>query len=427
MEGMNKFQLGLLIVFGLFIVFGVGIFAIGGLSSNKQALAKPLVWGTFDEKVFDKAVQESAIGQDKTITVTYEQKDPATFDRDFVEALASGAGPDIIFVDNETLVRNEAKLFTIPYENYAARDFRDNFAEAGEIFLTPNGARALPVLIDPLVMYWNRDIFTSAGIATPPKLWSEMYDLSLQLTKKDSNLNVTQSVAALGEYSNVSHATDLLSLLLLQAGTVLTGRTADGVMRPALTTPSGAAERALSFYTEFSNPLRPYYAWNRSLPASKNFFLAGNLALYFGFARESAELRLKNPYLDFDVAPVPQSKDAPRVLTYGKVIGAAIVKNSKDIAGAYRVTSLFSSASFVNALATGTSLPPARRDLLARAPAQSFLAVFYTAALQAKTWLWPDSQKTPLTFKEMIESVTGGRSDVSESVAQAQASLENQF
>lgn len=424
---MNKFQLGLLIVFGLFIIFGVGIFAVGGLSSNKSPTAKPTIWGTIDKKVFEKAIVDSGLSQDKSVVITYVQKDPSTFDQDFVEALASGVGPDLVFVTNQTLARNESKIYPIPYANYSARDFSTNFAEVAEVFFAPNGILALPISVDPLVMYWNRDIFTNAGIATPPKLWSEFYDLAVQLTKKDSNLNVTQSVAPLGEYSNVSHAPELMSLLLMQAGTSIIQRNPDNTLKNVLTTPPLAADRALTFYTEFSNPLRTYYSWNRSLPASKNFFLSGNLALYFGLASESSELRLKNPNLDFDVAAMPQSKDAPRVMTFGNVTGVSIVRNSKDIAGAYRVAVLLSSAPFTQALALGTSLPPPRRDLLAVKPSQPFLAVFYTGALQAKTWIWPDTLKTPLTFKEMIESVTGGRNSVSEAVSQAATSLQNQI
>lgn len=427
MEGMNKFQLGLLIVFGLFILFGVAIFAMGGLSGDTPVVAKPTIWGTFDRKLFEKALADSTLAQDKSVKITYVQKNPATFDQEFVEALASDAGPDLIFVTNETVLRNAQRLYPIPYANYSARDFRTNFAEIGEIFFFPQGIIALPVSVDPLVMYWNRDLFTNLALAAPPKLWSEFYDLASQFTKKDSNFNVTQSSAALGEFANISHATNLISLLFMQAGTSITGWSTEGLVESTVVTPPLAAERALAFYTEFSNPLRPHYSWNRSLPPSKNFFLSGNLAMYFGFASESAELRLKNPNLNFDVAAVPQSKDAPRVTTIGTVTGIAIVKNSKDIAGAYRVATLMSGASFGKTFADAASLPPVRRDLLAVKQTQSFLSTFYTTALQAKTWLWPDVQKTPLIFKEMIEGVTGGRSGVSEAVQQVAASLDSQL
>ncbi len=42
---------------------------------------------------------------------------------------------------------------------------------------------------------------------------------------------------------------------------------------------------------------------------SKNMFLAGDLALYFGFASELDDLKNKNPNLNFDVTLFPQTGD----------------------------------------------------------------------------------------------------------------------
>lgn len=416
---MSKFQLISLFVFGFFIVVGVAIFALGGLSEEAN-VSSATVWGTMDSKVFEGALASTGLYQNKAVSITYVQKNPLSFDQELLEALALGVGPDIFFITNESVLKHRAKILTIPYENYPARDFLDSFIEAGEVFLTPDGVLALPFSVDPMVMYWNRDLFANAGLASPPRSWTGFYDLSTLITKKDSNLNVTVSSAPLGEFANVSHAFDIISLLFMQAGSpiVRTGST-DGLLRSAINEPPLAAERGLSFFTEFANPLKSYYSWNRSLPLSKNFFLSGGLATYFGFASELAELRLKNPNLNFDVAAIPQAQDAARVTTIADITGLAISKNSLNVAGAYNIATLLTSRDMIDAFSKATNLPPVRRDSLAVKPNQPYLSVFYDAAVQSKSWIVPDAVKTPAVFKEMVESVTGGRDTVSEAVARA--------
>ena len=40
-------------------------------------------------------------------------------------------------------------------------------------------------MADPLVMYWNQDIFTSSGIAQPPKTWTEFLSIIPELSVTD--------------------------------------------------------------------------------------------------------------------------------------------------------------------------------------------------------------------------------------------------
>ena len=419
---MNRFQLVSLIVFGFFIVIGVAVFALGRVS-NTETPAVATIWGTMSEDVFENALVESALSQDRSLSITYVQKNPSSFDQELLEALAAGRGPDLFFLQNDGIIKHREKIFPIPYDSYPARNFVNNFSQVGEIFLVSDGVLALPMSVDPLVMYWNRDIFSNAGLANPPRYWSEFYDLSNLLTKKDASLNVVASAAPLGEFSNIANSFDILGLLFMQAGSSIVQVGGDGILQSSLREPSLAAERAVTFFTEFANPLRPYYSWNRSLPNSKTFFLAGNLGVYFGFASELTDLRLKNPNLDFDVTSVPQTKDAEKLLTISRVNGLAISRSSPNIAGAYAVATRLSDWPFTQALAKNTNLPPVRRDLLSTRPNQLYLSVFYNAAIQSRAWLVPDGATTPAIFKEMIESVTGGRSTAGEAVARANEML----
>lgn len=427
MKGISKFQLILTGVFVLLIVLGVLVFALKRGGSNGQNLGPVLVWGTMDSEQFDNFLKNSKISDDKTVAVTYVQKNKATFDTDFIEGLASQNGPDLFLLQQDSIVKHQDKVLTIPFSSYPERTFKEGFVQEGELFLTSKGSLALPFMIDPMVTYWNRDIFSNAGLSVPPKNWSELYDLAAKLTKKDTGLNISQTALALGEYANIANAQEIISLLTMQAGNpIVVRRTDDTLMSifgERLEFPVAPANRAVSFYTDFSNPLKPYYSWNRSLPNSKNYFLSGDLAIYFGFASEAAELRQKNPNLNFDIAPILQSKDSPNVITFGKMTGLAVPKTSKNVAGAFKVAYLMTATNAIAELSKVTGLPPVRRDLLAVKPSVAFMSVFYDGAIQSRGWLSPEASKVSPIFREMIESITSGREMPSEAITKTNSQL----
>lgn len=427
MKNMTKFQIGLTLVFGFFILLGVLVFATGwGFGSSETA--QVTIWGTMSRSSFDSFLRGSGLDQDRSLQITYVEKTRENFDNDFIEALAAGRGPDLFFLWQDSVIKHNDKIFTIPFGSYSERDFRDRFVEEGELFLTGRGIQGLPFLIDPMVMYWNRDMLSNAGLSTPPRYWSEFYDLAQTLTVRDANLNIFKSAVALGEYDNVVNADQLISLLIMQAGNPITSMRADGSINnlfgERLNLPALPTERAVNFYTEFSNPLKPFYSWNRSLPDSKSMFLAGDLAFYFGFASELADLRLKNPNLNFDVAAMPQSRDSGRVITYGNLAALSIVRNSPNIAAAFRVANLLTSLESQTTLVRVTNLPPVRRDLLATKPAESHLSLFYDAAIQSRAWLSPEPRRLGPIFEEMVESITGGRASIIQAIGRASQQID---
>lgn len=425
---MSKFQIILTGVFGAFILIGVLFFAFAH-SSNTSTTARVTVWGTMDSALFSDFLKEANLANNKQTTIIYVQKPKATFDQDFIEGLASGKGPDLFFLPQDEILKQQNKIFLIPFSSYPERDYKNNFVQEGELYLTADGTYGLPFLVDPLVMYWNRDMFTNAGLSVPPKFWSEFYDLASKLTVKDQNFNISKSAFALGEYANVTNANEILSLLILQAGNPITARHTfdngiDNKFADRMNKTVAPTESALNFYTEFADPLKPFYSWNRSMPESKKAFLAGDLAVYFGFASELPEIRLKNPNLNFDVAPVPQVQDAGRVTTYGRMVALAIPKTSQNIAAAFTAAANMTDTTSQQALVKVLGLPPVRRELLANKPAEAFLSSFYAGAIQARSWLSPDPSTLSPIFRDMVESVTSGRMSISQVVGKTAQSLD---
>ncbi len=428
MGNISKFQLIFLGIFAAFIILGVLLFAAGGRGAGGEK-SNIVIWGTMPQQIFSDVYSQLPLSKSKTISVRYEEKPAANFDTLFVEALAEGIGPDVIFISHDNLLKNKNKLLNIPYSSYSERSFRDTFVEGADIFLTPEGFLALPITLDPLVMYWNRDIFTNAGLTEPPAFWDEYFNLSGKLTTKDGAFNITRSTVALGEYSNITNAKEILSALIFQAGSPIVAST-NGIPVALLASkfdlPVPPGQSALSFYTEFSNPSKQYHSWNRSLPESQTAFLAGDLAVYFGFASEYPILKLKNPNLNFDIRAFPQSSNVrtgARKVTYGTMSGMAIVKNSRNIGPAFTVMVELGNKAAAKEFSDLLSIAPIRRDLLAENQTDQNRPVFYESALSAKGWLDPDKNATETIFKNMIESVTGGRARLEAAISQANAEI----
>ena len=407
------------------MVVGLIVFsAYRGASGEKVTIT---IWGSMEEIQFSDIVRETSLYQNDLIKLEYKKKPEETFDADFVEALAAGEGPDLFIIPSDKIVKHQNKILTIPYSVFSERQFKEAFIEGAEIFTTLKGITALPVSVDPLVMYWNRSILNEAKVTTAPKYWDEFYDLASLISRKDGALNIQRSVVAFGEFGNVSHAKDIIAMLCLQAGTPITAWQGDkiqSVLSYNFNKPTLPADAAVNFYTEFSNPAKATYSWNRSLPSSYDYFLSGDLALYFGPASEIGGLRLKNPNLNFDVAPVPMSREGGESVVFGKFFAIAVTKSSKKANTAFTAASILAGEG-AKTWSEVTGLPPVQRSLLAIKQERAHTSVFYDGAIRARGWLDPEPLESNMVFRNMIESITSGRARTSEAVSRASRELDS--
>lgn len=426
MKNLSPFQIILLVVSGIVIVIGVVIFAFSKSSTSAEA-GTVVVWGTVTDADF--TLMSDYLKSQKQIeqTIEYRYIEPSQFDTVFTTALAEGIGPDLVLITDDKIVRHEKKLFQISYEFFPERLYKDSFVEAGEIFKDEKGVFAFPFLIDPIVMYWNRSFFTEKGLSQPPKFWDEMLTTVPQLVETDLDLTIKKSAVAMGDYGNINHAKQILTTLLMQAGNKIVQRNliADPgtppytvILDESFDFATSPSQSAVNFYTQFANPSRTVYSWNRSLPNSLDSFIAGDVAMYFGYASEFATVRQKNPNLNFDVALIPQSKSGTRA-TYGKVLALAIPKSTPNVERAYALIRHLIEPEVNSFISDVLFLPPVRRDLLATRSENAFMQTFHDSALIAKNVYDFNPEETDKIFQRLIESVVSGRLTTSEAVVRA--------
>ncbi|MES2315275.1 MAG: extracellular solute-binding protein [Patescibacteria group bacterium] len=421
----DNFQVIILVVFIALAVLGVLVFSgaipLGGGSSTETGTGTVLLWGTVSAQIMNPIVDEFN-NANSTYKVQYEEKQAATFDQDLLEALAAGKGPDMFFLPDDLAYHYSNKIFTIPYTSYPLASFENNFAGAGDVFLTSGGMMAFPLTIDPLIMYYNRSILDANNIVYPPKDWDEFANQVQVLTKKDDSNKIIKSGTALGQFSNVTHAKDILSTLFMQLGDKIVTEK-DGLYTSALSQDINLTQ-ALGFYTDFADPAKSIYSWNKSFPNSRDYFSTDNLAFYFGYAGEFESLVNKNPNQNFQVAAIPQIKNTNFKLTGANVTGIAISSFSKNFNTAFIAAGAMSAGTFAKSLADALGIAPARRDLLANPPQDAYSPAFYASALYARAWLDPSPKDTDSIFRTMVESVLSNSLTPQNSIKDASGKLD---
>ena len=146
---MKNFQLITMIVFIALAVFGVLVFSGAIPLGNKNTpggLGTVVLWGTAKMATMSPLIEEFN-NANPTFVVKYVQKSAESFDQDLLEALADGVGPDMFLLPDNLAFHYANKIFAIPYQSYPLASFKNNFAGAGEVFLTSKGILAFPLSI----------------------------------------------------------------------------------------------------------------------------------------------------------------------------------------------------------------------------------------------------------------------------------------
>lgn len=420
-------------MFGVVAVVAVIVFAKAPAKNANSdpgivgAQGEVVIWGSFpDNPAFSKEVTAFNSQYAKSFSIKYEFHDPQTFDRDIVEALASRKGPDILLLPDDLILRHTDKIEVLPYATVMSQlQFQSTFIQASEIYMRDSGVVAIPFAIDPIVMYWNRDLFDNASVTQPPKNWSEFLALASRLTKRDpKSFEIKQGMISFGEYANVQNAKELLAMLFLQVGNPVvsiqptTGKPASMITsrKTDKLAPDADVVSAFRYYMDFSNPLKNIYSWSRAMPNSRDAFIDGSLAVYFDYASAYNEIKAKNPHLNFQVAPVPQPAGTKTEVTFARMHGFAVLKSSTNKLTAFIAVQRLLDPKYASEFTQAFNLPPVRRDLLAQPQTDAVNSVLYDSAIRGRTWLDPRPEESDKAFQEAVESVSSGRVDIEKSL-----------
>lgn len=421
---LRPFELVLIVIFLLLIVGALVLLKTYRASNNngEVVIGKVEIWGTLPKDGLEIILQEKAKVNQAYRGVSYRYYEPATFTDAFVNAIAEGKGPDALLVSSEQLVELRSKLLPINYEAFPRRDIQTQYVDGAQIFAMSDGLYAYPIMLDPLVMYWNKDMLARENILEAPRSWEALVNEFVPvLTKRANDRTIEKSAVALGEYENIQNSYGILSALLLQAGSYGVTETDAGHYVIRLNeSPDRFIEPfrvTLDFYTRFNQADNTLYSWNRSFSSDRDRFSGGDLALYFGKGSEGRELERINPNLSFDIAEIPQGAAATVRRTYANFYGISLVRSGDNLAGTALVAQELGGLADLEKIATAYNMVPAARTLVARGSNDTYGRITYKSAGIAFGWLSPKRAATDEILSSTIRDVVENRTDAVNAVA----------
>ncbi len=369
------------------------------------------------------------------ITINYKNLTYDEYKNELLTAFAEDRGPDVFSIQT-TEMREYQNLslpllaqITVPYQvergtikkeiyteqrttnTLTLRDLKTLFPDV--VYnnqVINNQIYGLPLSIDTLVLFYNRDLLNNAGIALPPKTWNDFRDQVVKLTKQDFKGNLIQSGAAIGTANNVERSTDILSLLMMQNGTQMTNASGAATFDQ---TPAGytrsvkPAVEALNFYTGFASPAKQVYTWNENMPNSLEAFMAGQTAFFFGYSYHIPLIKAQAPKLNFEITNVPQIGTP---INFANYWAETVAKKSQHPNEAWDFILFMTTNQEANkAFLAKNRKPAALRALITDQSTDLELAPFASQLLTARSWYkGKDVQAAEEIFKQMIKDNLAG-------------------
>ncbi|MDP3954643.1 MAG: extracellular solute-binding protein [bacterium] len=423
----------------LFIIAGIAVVAVIGLllylvlgNVNLQSDGEPITlqfWGVFDSRqAFDVAITEYQ-KINKNVRIVYRQLNFEDYEKELINSFAATTGPDIWMIHNTWVPKHGNKISALPQAGKeplpTLKNFQDQFVDVTASDLISNGLIAgLPLYVDTLALYYNKDLFNSAGISSPPATWEEFNTDVGRLTALDNKGNILKAGAAIGTARNINRSTDILMLLMLQSGVKMTGDNNFSATFAAPVQNQNIGEVALQYYTDFSNPTKKsIYTWNGLQHYSIDAFTNGESAMMFNYSHHIPTIRDKAARFNFGVAPMPQIVGSPVKVNYANYWAVTVSKSSPQVLEAWKFLTYLTSKNGITAYLQETGRPPARRDLVEEQKNKPDIGVFAEQSLSARSWYQVDNAAIEGIFADMIDDVNFGRRTISEALKTAESQV----
>lgn len=383
----------------LFVLIFSGL--LPGLREPKKQEGEIVLrfWGLEDYSVYREIIDKFQTLYPE-VKIEYHRLKQNNYEKNLIDALAAGRGPDIFVLKNTWLAKHKQKISPLANEKFGADSLKQLFPRIVEQdFIFQEKVYALPSHIETLFLIYNQDIFDRQGIALLPKTWFDFQEIIPKLTKIQGTRLIRAGAAIGGSNESIDQGTDLLFALMLQAGCPMT----DQETNRALFSRYPACLAALEFYTDFADPKNRIYTWDDNFGYSLDLFAKEKTAIIFNYLKALPELRRKNPHLNIGYSPLPQM-DLERPINYSEYWAYTVSRQSLEPDRAWDFI-LFLTTNRENASLyfSKTKKFPALRTLIdehLRNP---------ESTLTAQSWFQTEPEMIEEIFSDMIELINQRR------------------
>ncbi|MEI6596627.1 MAG: extracellular solute-binding protein [bacterium] len=438
----------IIILFLLFVFILTSGFGCALVDKKTQAAMTPITlnyWRVYDgEDAFEEILAAYKILH-PFITINYRKLRYDEYESELINALAEDRGPDIFSIHNTWTKKYASKIAPMPAtitmaypvtkgtlkkeiipelrtaKSLSLNDLKNNFVDAvyqDVAIPTLNETSkqyeekiyGLPLSVDTLAMYYNKDLFNNAGIAEPPVYWNNTFQQNVKkMTKQNEKGEIVQSGAALGGSNNIERYSDILSILMMQNGAIMTDGNGQVLFNRIPSTfkdqKYNPGLEALRFYSDFNNPAKEVYTWNKNLDNSLNMFAQGKLGIMFGYAYHLPTIKAQAPKLNFGITKLPQIEGNTPV-NFANYWLETVSNKSKYTNEAWDFIQFETKAEQAKTYLTKAKKPTALRSLVNEQINDLDIGIFTEQVLTAKSWYkGADSNAMEKIFADMIDAV----------------------
>ncbi|PIR95256.1 hypothetical protein COT93_03320 [Candidatus Falkowbacteria bacterium CG10_big_fil_rev_8_21_14_0_10_37_18] len=396
-------------------------FGCKGVDQETQQAMQPITltfWSVYDDADAFQDIITKYKAIHPYITIEYRKFRYEEYETEILNAMAEDRGPDVFSIHNTWLKKYQSKLaflpatITLPYpvvqgtiqktvvqqmrtiNSLSLTELKNNFVDvvANDVVLEDGNIYGLPLSVDTLSMYYNRDLLNNAGISLVPAYWNKEFLQDVKkLTRQNEEKEIIQSGVALGGSDNINRFSDILSVLMMQNGAVMMSDNKHVTFNaiPSSMKDSGynPGLEALHFYTDFANPTKESYAWNSTLANSLEMFISGNLAIMFSYSYDLNTIKTQAPKLNFGVAKLPQIEGTPPTnINFANYWIESVSKKSAHQNEAWDFIQFMTKAEQVKSYLDITKKPTALRSLVGEQRNDNQIGVFADQVLTARSW-----------------------------------------
>jgi ABC-type glycerol-3-phosphate transport system substrate-binding protein len=436
---MFKKILNLILIF----IFSVSFSSCRNKSSQKVLPKKQTVlkvWNLFDSSDVFKGQIEEYESMHPNIDIEYKTfSNLEEYEDLLINEIAEGKGPDIFALKNTWIEKHQGKIFPFPEgktsQVLTPAIFDQTFFHIAYTDLVKDQKiYGLPLSIDTLALYYNKQIFRDNILSTdkPADNWEDIKKQVTMITKEDNSLEkFNLSGIALGRTDNINRFYDIFTTFLLQHNTKIFNNDytssiisqKQGIIKDTKKSYYPFLE-SLKLYTSFADPKYQNYSWNKYLTAKDTQndkevlpFLEGKTAMIAGFSYLYEDLLVKinknSNFIkekDIGIIEFPQIssfKETGKRDIKGVYFPLTVSRNSQDQIVAWDFLQFLTNKKSLQTYFEKTKKVSSRKDLVETQVLDPIYGVFAKQASFAKSF--PDTKILPEKifkdiFKDSIEN-----------------------
>ncbi len=435
-------------IFSFVLIFVLLISLSGcGLSSPSQDPRKPITinyWRVWDDSGSFREIIDKYEELHPNITINYRKLRYEDYEDELVNAMAEDRGPDIFTIHNTWMKAYQPKMAYMPEEVKMSKAVMEGVINKKKVLTTETKKTltikelenkfldviykdvilpdekgidkiyGLPLSVDTLAMYYNKDLINNANIAEVPKYWDRDFQETVKkMTKQSNEGEIIQSGVALGGARNIEASTDILSILMMQSGATMMNDEGSVMFHSSSRVTKGynPGPEALEFYTDFANPGKEVYCWNDRLDDSLDMFAEGKLGIMFGYAYHLPIIKSQAPKLNFNTVKLPQIKGSE--VNFANYWVETVSHKSKNQDAAWDFLQFATAEEQVKSYLDYVKKPTALRSLVNEQIDDTEIGVFAEQLLTSKSWYSGyNAHATTEAFKQMVEETNNHEEEI---------------